>query len=120
MPAQEVEDGGNPPTAPLTTAVERDTMIAEIQCLPTPAGTAESPYAHIEAAIAVVADSGLTYEVGALGTTLEGPPDAVWAVLRQAHEATQTAGATGVVSVVKIFQASPSGPGIDDLVAAHR
>jgi uncharacterized protein YqgV (UPF0045/DUF77 family) len=109
-------------------------MIAEIQCLPSPAGTPESAYAHIEAAIAVVADSGLTYEVGALGTTLEGSPDEVWAVLRRAHEATladagaTAAGAESVVSVLKVFQSaprdaadtSPQKPGIDDLVAAHR
>jgi len=106
-------------------------MIAEIQCLPSPAGTPESAYAHIEAAIAVVADSGLSYEVGALGTTLEGPPDAVWAVLRRAHEATlagaTSTGADSVVSVLKVFQSAPhdddtsaNEPGIDDLVAAHR
>ena len=95
-------------------------MIAEIQCLPSPAGTDTSPYAHIEAAIAVVADSGLTYEVGALGTTVEGPADEVWAVLRRAHEATQSAGASSVVSVVKVFQTTASTTTIDDLVAAHR
>ncbi len=109
-------------------------MIAEIQCLPTPTGTPESAYAHIDAAIAVVADSGLTYEVGALGTTFEGPPDEMWTVLRRAHEATlgtgdePSSGAGSVVTVLKVFQTAPDdaagatthGPGIDDLVAAHR
>jgi uncharacterized protein YqgV (UPF0045/DUF77 family) len=36
----------------------------------------------------VIRDSGLRYEVGALGTTLEGDVDAVWTTLRAAHEAT--------------------------------
>jgi uncharacterized protein YqgV (UPF0045/DUF77 family) len=103
-------------------------MIAEIQCLPTPAGTPESTYAHIEAAIAVVSASGLTYEVGALGTTVEGPAEGVWTVLRQTHEATIASGASSVVTVLKVYQTAPGagsevtndGPGIDDLVAAHR
>ena len=53
-------------------------MIAEIQVAPSPPGTAEDPHAHVEAAIAVIQASGLRYEVGALGTTLEGDADAVW------------------------------------------
>ena len=52
-------------------------MIAEIQVAPSPAGTAEDPHAHVEAAIAVIQASGLRYEVGALGTTLEGDDDLV-------------------------------------------
>lgn len=95
-------------------------MIAEIQCLPTPSGTPESPYQHIEAAIAAVADSRLRYEVGALGTTVEGPDDAVWAAVRAAHAATLTSGADSVVSVVKLFSAVGAEPGMVDLVASHR
>lgn len=103
-------------------------MIAEIQCLPTPAGTPESTYAHIEAAIAVVSASGLAYEVGALGTTVEGPAEAVWTVLRRAHEATLASGASSVVTVLKVFESAHAvgsdgadeGPGINDLVAPHR
>jgi len=95
-------------------------MIAEIQCLPTPSGTEAAPYRHIEAAIAAVADSRLHYEVGALGTTVEGPDDAVWAVVRAAHGATLAAGAQSVVSVVKLFSSSGDAPGMDDLVAGHR
>jgi uncharacterized protein YqgV (UPF0045/DUF77 family) len=95
-------------------------MIAEIQCLPTPSGTATSPYQHIEAAIAAVADSRLHHEVGALGTTVEGPDDAVWAALRAAHGATLASGARSVVSVVKIFSSHEDAPGMDDLVAPHR
>jgi uncharacterized protein YqgV (UPF0045/DUF77 family) len=79
-------------------------VIAEIQCLPSPAGTPDNPYAHVEAAIAVIQESGLHYEVGPLGTTLEGDADAVWAVLRAAHEACLTAGATGLISVVKFAE----------------
>lgn len=96
-------------------------MIAEIQVLPTPAGTADNPHANVEAAIAVIADSGLHYEVGPLGSTLEGEPDEVWAVLRKAHEAVLAAGATSSLAMVKI--AELQGPGaktMDDLTRKFR
>lgn len=79
-------------------------MIVELQVLPSPSGTAAVPYAHVEAAIAVLVDSGLRYEVGPLGTSVEGEPDEVWAVVRRAHEATLQAGADGVVSVIKVAE----------------
>jgi Asp-tRNA(Asn)/Glu-tRNA(Gln) amidotransferase A subunit family amidase len=57
-----------------------------------------SPAELVEAAIAVIKASGLRHEVGALGTTLEGEADEVWATLRAAHEAMIAAGATGGLS----------------------
>lgn len=81
---------------------EGTVVIAEIQVAPSPAGTAEDPHAFVEAAIAVVKASGLRSEVGALGTTIEGDADAVWATLRAAHEAMLAAGATSGISHVKI------------------
>lgn len=81
-------------------------MIMEIECLANPPGTAENRYAHVEAAIAVIQESGLKYEVDALGTTVEGEPDAVWALARAVHEACLNAGATSVVSVVKFAQSA--------------
>jgi len=78
------------------------TVIAEIQVAPSPPGTTENPHAHVEAAIAVIQGSGLRYEVGALGTTLEGDADEVWATLRAVHEAMLAAGATGGLSHIKV------------------
>ena len=86
-------------------------MIMEIQCLANPPGTAEDRYAHIEAAIAVVQRSGLTYEVDALGTTVEGPPDAIWTLGRAVHEACLTAGADSVVTIVKYAQSRDEAQG---------
>jgi uncharacterized protein YqgV (UPF0045/DUF77 family) len=84
------------------------TVIAEIQVAPTPAGTPDDPHAHVEAAIAVIQASGLRYEVGALGTTLEGDADEVWATLRAAHEAMLAAGATSGLSHLKVASVSRS------------
>jgi uncharacterized protein YqgV (UPF0045/DUF77 family) len=77
-------------------------VIAEIQVAPAPPGTDDNPHAYVEAAIEVIAGSGLRYEVGALGTTLEGDADLVWDTLRATHEAMMLAGANGGLSHVKI------------------
>ena len=96
-------------------------MIAEIQCLPDPLGTSTDPYGHVDAAIAVIQASGLSHEVGALGTTVEGPPDAVWPLLRRVHEATLAAGADGAVAVIKVAQtAGDDQPTISGLTAKFR
>lgn len=97
-------------------------MIVEIQCIAQPPGTAEQPYAHIDAAIAVIEASGLRYEVEALGTTVEGEPDELWPLLRRVHEATLTAGAERVLSVVKIGQSGSGGgqPTMDSLTGKFR
>ena len=92
-------------------------MIAEIQVAPSPMGTEENPHAYVEAAIAVLQESGLRYEVGALGTTLEGEDDEVWATLRAAHEAMLAAGATGGISHVKIASVDRS---MDSLTSKFR
>lgn len=81
-------------------------MIVEIQVLPTPSGDANDRYANVHAAIEVIEASGITYEVGPLGTTIEGDPDEVWPLLRRIHEATLAAGANSCISVVKIAQST--------------
>ncbi len=97
-------------------------MIAEIQCLPNPPGHAGAPYAHVERAIAEIEGSGLRYEVGALGTTVEGPPEAVWPLLRRVHDASVGSGAESAVTIIKLADASGPmrTPGIDDLVSKYR
>lgn len=96
-------------------------MIVEIECLPVPPGTAESPYVNVEAAIALIEQSGLKYEVSALGSTFEGDPDVVWPLLRQVHEATLAAGAKSVVSIVKLFEtAAEDAPTMSSLTSKFR
>jgi uncharacterized protein YqgV (UPF0045/DUF77 family) len=79
-------------------------MLLEIQCVSSPLGIEGDYYMHIEAAIAVIEQSGLTYEVGALGTTVEGEPDQIWALSRAVHEATLLSGADSCVSIIKVAQ----------------
>jgi len=93
-------------------------MIVEIQVLPTPAGTAEDPHAHVEAAIAVIAQCGLSYEVGPLGTSVEGPPEQIWPLLRAVHEATLASGSASTISVIKVAEGIERSMG--DLTAKFR
>ncbi len=96
-------------------------MIVEIQCLANPPGTPAEPWAHIEAAIRVIQESGLRFEVSALGTTFEGEPDACWPVVRRVHEACLEAGARSVVTIIKVEQAAgEGGPTMGSLTARFR
>jgi len=85
-------------------------VIVDIECLANPPGTEANPYEHIEAAIRVIQESGLKYEVNALGTTFEGEPEQVWPLIRRVHEACLEAGANSLVTVVKIEQARADRP----------
>lgn len=96
-------------------------MIVDIEVLPRPSGTPDEPYRHVEAAIASIADAGVHYEVGALGTTFEAPADEAWAVTRAAHDACLAAGAESVVTIVKLAQsAGDDGPTIAGLTGKFR
>jgi uncharacterized protein YqgV (UPF0045/DUF77 family) len=96
-------------------------VIAEIQVLPRPAGTADERYKHVDAAIAVIQASGLRYEVHALGTIVEGPPERIWPLLQAVHEATLASGAERTLSLIKVSGAAQAGgPRVDDLVRKFR
>ena len=95
-------------------------MLAEIHVSPSPTGTPDHRYAHVDAAIAVVESSGLHYEVGALGTTFEGEPDAVWATLRAAHEAVLAAGAQSVITSIRLGAGTADDVSMDSLTAKFR
>ncbi len=97
-------------------------MIVEIECLPTPPGTAAVEFEHVERAIAVIQQSGLKYEVGALGSTIEGDPDELWPLLRRVHEACLESGADSLVSIIKVGQraVADDAPWMEGLTAPFR
>lgn len=108
------------PTTAATPAPGRH-MMAEIQVIPRPAGTAADRYKHVDAAIAVIQASGLRYEVHALGTVIEGPPEKIWPLLQAVHQATLEAGAERTLSIIKVSgSAQAGGPTVDDLVRKFR
>jgi uncharacterized protein (TIGR00106 family) len=96
-------------------------MIAEIQVVPRPAGTAEDRYKYVDAAIAVIQSSGLHYEVHGMGTVVEGPPEKIWPLLQAVHQATLEAGAERTLSIIKVSSsAQAGGPTVNDLVRKFR
>ena len=76
-------------------------------------------YAVVDEAIKVVENSGLAYEVGPMETTLEGEPDEIWAIIKEAMEACVSAGATRVMTNVKIDYV-PQGSTIAEKISKYR
>ncbi len=69
----------------------------------TPLGTATPSVSHYVAGCErILRDSGLTHELTAMGTIIEGPLDEVLAVVRRMHEHPFTQGAVRVSTLVKI------------------
>jgi len=96
-------------------------MLVEIQVLPSPSGTDTARFAHVDAAIARIQAADLLYEVGPLGTSVEGTPDQLWPLLRAVHEATLESGAGSVMSIIKVGQAAADrGPTMSDLTGKFR
>lgn len=96
-------------------------MIAEIQVIPRPAGTAQDRYKHVDAAIAVIQASGLRYEVHGMGTVIEGPADKVWPLLQAVHQATLESGSERTLSIIKVSSSlQAGGPTVQELVRKFR
>jgi uncharacterized protein (TIGR00106 family) len=79
----------------------------------------DDPYPIVDRAIAVIADSQVEYEVGAMETVLQGPLDRLLEVAKAAHLACFEAGAERVVTIVKIGDAL-HGTSIDEKVGRYR
>jgi uncharacterized protein (TIGR00106 family) len=110
-----------PQAAPAAVPTPSGHMIAEIQVLPRPLGTPDDRYKFVDAAIAVIQASGLKYEVNAMGTVIEGPPERIWPLLQAVHQATLEAGAERTLSVIKVSNsAQAGGPRVSDLVGKFR
>jgi uncharacterized protein (TIGR00106 family) len=94
------------------------TIAVSFQVLPGGIAAKDETYRAVDAAIAVVAASGLPYRVGPMETTLEGEYDAVMALIKQAQEAVLAAGATRVFTYIKIDN-NPQGSTIAEKLANY-
>lgn len=77
-------------------------IVVSFQVLPGGLAAQAEVYAAVDAAIAVVAASGLPYRVNPMETSIEGEYDTVMALIKHAQEAVLAAGATRVFTYVKI------------------
>lgn len=89
------------------------------QVLPGGLPDKAAAYAAVDAAIAVVAASGLPYAVGAMETTIEGEYDVIMPMIRQALDAVIAAGASRVFVNMKIDY-DPRGSTIDEKLVKYR
>ncbi|GAB6159086.1 MTH1187 family thiamine-binding protein [Desulfotomaculum varum] len=76
-------------------------------------------YAVVDRAIEVVQQSGVRYEVGPMETVMEGELDTLLQIVKQAQEACLAAGASEVMTFVKIHY-RPDGVTIDEKLAKYR
>ena len=74
-------------------------VVAEFSIVPAVDGSLR-PY--VKAAVSEIEKSGLDFEVGAMGTTLEGELDEVIEAIKKAHRAVLAAGAGRLVTSIKI------------------
>jgi len=92
--------------------------LVSIQILPrTPNGADVIPY--VDQAIAVIAASGVKYQVSALETTMEGNLDQLLQIVREMNHAMVDSGCPSVIAQVKIYY-NPSGASIDTLTEKYR
>ena len=91
------------------------TVNVSVQVLPL----VEDAFPVVDRAIEVIEQSGVTYEVGPMETTLEGPLDELLEVAKAAHRACFEAGAEQVVTVIKIAD-RVGGTTIEEKVGKYR
>ncbi len=91
------------------------TVNVAVQVLPL----VEDVYTVVDRAIAVIANSGVHYEVGPMETVMEGPLDRLLEVAKAAHLACLEAGAERVMTFIKIGDQT-CGTTIEEKVAKHR
>ncbi|MBP1931665.1 thiamine-binding protein [Ammoniphilus resinae] len=76
-------------------------------------------YQVVDKAIEVVMNSGVRYEVGAMETVMEGELDQLLEIVKKAQEACLQAGASEVMTHMKIHY-RPEGVTMDEKLAKYR
>ncbi len=96
-------------------------VLAEIQVLPSKLGAQTLEiYALVNHAIEAIKASGVRYEVGALGTTLEGEYESVVQALLAAHRAVLDAGADAAQTNIRLLERRDSDVIMDDKISKYR
>ena len=76
-------------------------------------------YEVVDKAIEVVQNSGVKYEVGPMETTMEGPIDELFRIVKQAQNACIEHGASEVMTFIKVHY-RPSGVTISEKISKYR
>ncbi|MDW0110861.1 thiamine-binding protein [Sporosarcina aquimarina] len=92
--------------------------LVSIQIIPkTPNGEDVIPY--VDAAIEVIDQAGVPYQVSPLETTMEGDLPNLLSIIEKMNTRMTELGATSVISQVKIYS-NPSGASMDKLTEKYR
>ncbi|SDM64177.1 uncharacterized protein, MTH1187 family [Franzmannia pantelleriensis] len=75
-------------------------VIVDLCVVPIGAGVSVS--SHIAACQRVIGDSGLSHQMHAYGTNIEGPWDEVMAVVKRCHEVVHEMGAPRITTTLKM------------------
>ena len=92
--------------------------LVSIQIIPKLENSSES-YAYVDAAIAVIEESGVKYQVNPLETTMEGELSTLLNVVQAMNEKMISLSAINVISQVKIVY-QPDGIKADTLTEKYR
>lgn len=84
-----------------------------------PSVSPELVYPVVDKVIAMIADSGVNYEVGPMETTMEGELDELMEIVKKAQKICIEQGAKRVMSMVKIDY-KPEGVTIDEKIGKYR
>jgi uncharacterized protein (TIGR00106 family) len=79
-----------------------------------PSSAKKHPYAVVDEAIKVIANSGLKYKVTPFETVIEGAYEDVMYVAKQAQEACYKAGADSLMTYIKIQSSRKTDVSIED------
>ncbi|WP_404451499.1 thiamine-binding protein [Virgibacillus necropolis] len=92
--------------------------LVSIQIIPkTKNGEDVIPY--VDAAIEVIEESGIKYEVHPLETTMQGDLPELFAVIEKMNEKMVELGSDSIISQVKVLY-KPSGASMDELTEKYR
>lgn len=92
-------------------------MIVEVSVVPI--GTGEtSVSAYVRAAVQVIEENGLEYEVNSMGTCVQGEWDEVFSTLKAVHDQLAKMGCNRIVTTVKIDDRRDKFGSMDAKIAA--
>lgn len=80
----------------------------------------DDSYEIVDKAIEVVQQAGVKYEVGPMETVMEGELDKLIEIVKKAQEACITAGASEVMTYIKIHYRPEGAVTIDEKIAKYR
>lgn len=91
-------------------------VMIDLCVVPMGVGVSVSP--HVAACQRVIRDSGLTHQMHAYGTNIEGPWDDVMGVVKRCHEVVHDMGAPRITTTIRLGTRTDREQGMDDKIGS--